>query len=355
MLALLAFAAVATSADAAPPRREVPIREVVLSDGTRRYAVDLQIAGHIVTAGLDTGSVGLRLLPDAAIGTTPGATADHIGYGAGTTLDGVVAEAPLAIGALAATVRVQAVRTIGCAATRPDCPAGKVDPSRFGLQGNGLPGEGFRAILGTGLASVALPNPLAALGVRRWIVELPRPGEARPGRLILDPDDDERAGFAKLPLADHGRSRRNDAVDACLALADGSDRVCAPTLIDSGAPGIDVVNRAAKTAWRDGASARLTLGKAGDAPTVAFEIGRRAQASHLAFVRDDRVAGPRIRSGLLAYFAFDILYDAADGSIAVRPRPPYPQGARAVAAGASSQLRRRTVRSRRAQSGRHAR
>jgi hypothetical protein len=337
MIALLAFAAVATSADAAPPRSEVPIREVVLGDGTRRYAIDLQIAGHPVTAGLDTGSVGLRLLPDAAVGTRPGTTPEHIGYGAGTTLDGVAAEAPLAIGTAEATVRVQAVRAIGCAATRPDCPAGKVDPRQFGLQGNGLPGEGFRAILGTGLASATIPNPLVPLGAQRWIVELPRPGEGRSGRLILNPADDERAGFARLPLADRGRGRRNDAVDACIALADGSDRVCAPTLIDSGAPGIDVVNRAAKAGWRDGASARLTLGKDGEAPTVAFEIGRRAQASRLAFVRDDRVAGPRIRSGLLAYFAFDILYDATDGSIAVRPRPPYPQGVRAVASGASSQ------------------
>jgi hypothetical protein len=319
MLFALALAAAIT-------RVELPIAEVVLSDGTRRYTVPLTVAGRPVTAGLDTGSVGLRLLPAAAAGTTATGQPEHYSYGVGTQLDGVVARASVAMGDLAADIRVQAVRTIGCTAARPDCPARHIPPARFGIQGNGLPGEGFAAILGTAMVRAALPNPLVALGARRWIVELPRPGTGQPGRLILNPGDDEVAGFVPVPLADPSAERRTDAVAACL-VADGGDPVCAPTLIDSGAPGIEVVNRTAK-GWTGATQARLAFGPA-TAPvaTVDFPLNSRAAASHLDFVRDGRVEGARIRSGLVAYLADDVLYDTAPASIAVRPRPPYAGGA----------------------------
>ncbi len=322
MLLLLALAA-------AVARVEVPITEVVLSDGTRRYSVPLTVAGRQVTAGLDTGSVGLRLLPDAAAGTTPTGTPETYSYGVGTQLTGVVARAPVAIGDLAGDIRVQAVRSIGCTAARPDCPARHIPPARFGIQGDGLAGEGFRAILGTAMVHAALPNPLVALGAHRWMVELPRPGAAEPGRLILNPGEDETAGFVVIPLADASERRTNDAVAACLAHDDSSAAVCAPTLIDSGAPGIEVVNR--KGEWAGGTKSRLSFGPP-SAPVAAigFPIDSRAAGSHLTFVRDDRVSGPRIRSGLVTYFADDVLYDVDHATIALRPRPPYPDGAVAV-------------------------
>jgi hypothetical protein len=46
-------------------RVEVPIREVVLSDGVRRYGVPVKIGSQDALAGLDTGASGLRLMPDA--------------------------------------------------------------------------------------------------------------------------------------------------------------------------------------------------------------------------------------------------------------------------------------------------
>lgn len=320
MLLLLALAAAA--------RVEVPITEVVLGDGTRRYSVPLTVAGQPVTAGLDTGSVGLRLLPDAAAGTTPTSQVEAYSYGVGTQLDGVVAHAPVAIGALAASVRVQAVRSIGCTAARPDCPAKKIPPAQFGIQGDGLPGEGFRAILGTAMVRAALPNPLVALGAHRWIVELPRPGAAQPGRLILNPSDDETAGFTAIPLADTSADRKNDAVAACLTHDGSSDAVCAPTLIDSGAPGVEVVNRKPGGNWSNGTGARLSFGpQTAPVATIGFPVGSKAAASRLAFVRDERVSGARIRSGLVTYFAGDVLYDAEAATIAIRARPPYPDGA----------------------------
>ena len=44
------------------PRVEVPIVEDVLSDGERRYAIDITIKGVKMKAGLDAGSIGLRVL-----------------------------------------------------------------------------------------------------------------------------------------------------------------------------------------------------------------------------------------------------------------------------------------------------
>ncbi len=326
MLILLALAVAVTAV-----RTEVPITEIVLSDGTRRYSVPLMVAGKPLPAGLDSGSVGLRLLPDAAAGTTPTSQVEQISYGVGTRLDGVVAHATVGLGALAADVDVQAVRSIGCSAARPDCPAKRVTMARFGIQGDGLPGEGFRAIFGTAMVRASLPNPLVALGVHRWIIELPRPGAAQPGRLVLNPTDDETKGFVTIPLADPGAGRLTDAVAACLAHDDGRDPVCAPTLIDSGAPGIEVVNRTAGGNWSDGTVARLSFGTP-TAPMVAvrFPVGSRVAASQLEFVRDARVTGPRIRSGLVVYFANDVLYDADAATIALRPRPPYRDGATAI-------------------------
>lgn len=318
----------ALSAAAPAVRVEVPINEVVLSDGTRRYSVPLTVGGKPVVAGLDTGSVGLRLLPDAAEGTTPTSQPEQYSYGVGTQLDGIVAHAQIGIGALTADVRVQAVRSIGCTAARPNCPAKRVPPAQFGIQGNGLAGEGFRAIFGTAMVHATLPNPLVALGAHRWIVELPRPASGRPGHLILNPNDDEISGFVTIPLADPGSQRKTDAVDACLTHDDGTNAVCAPTLIDSGAPDIEVVNHKAGGNWSNGVAARLSFGPlATPVATIGFQVGSKAAASRLEFVRDARVTGLRIRSGLVAYFANDVLYDADQPTIALRPRPSYPDGA----------------------------
>lgn len=312
---------------------QVPIREVDLSDGTRRYAITIKVDGHPIDAGLDTGSVGLRVLS----GVIDSATTKEVGpvqrygYGVGTTLEGPVVRTEVSVGDLHESARWQDIHAIGCSAARPDCPASHVDRRQFGIQGNGLAGEGFRAILGVGLASADLPNPFQEIGAHRWIVELPRPGETPIGRLILNPSEQQIVGFTPLLLADAHRTRSNDAVRACLQRNDGKP-VCAPTLIDSGAPGIELVNHRADNGWTEGTAARLTFGGSADteAMGVRFIVGRRMQASRFNAVADPRVEGMRIRSGLLAYFAYDVLYDADRGTIAIRARPAYQDGVIAV-------------------------
>ncbi|HZU51054.1 MAG TPA: hypothetical protein VE968_04180 [Sphingomicrobium sp.] len=307
-------------------RTEVPIKEVVLRDGTRRYAVPVSIAGHAVEAGLDSGSVGLRALPDVAAGAAHSGSDKRYSYGVGTELIGPEADAMVSIGGLAKTIPIQAVRAIGCIASHPDCPASRLSPDQFGIQGNGLPGQGFRAILGTGFAQSDVPNPLVALGAHRWIIELPLPGQRQDGRLVLNPTKEETAGFIPLALADARRDRKNDAVRSCLVKLGTNLKICAPTLIDTGAPGIEIVNEGGRD-WPEGTGGQfyfpLTDGRTA---SIQFQSGLRQQASHLMFVRDARVQGSRLRSGLIVYLAFDVLYDADQGTIAIRPRPAYPGG-----------------------------
>src|SRR5207344_1514729 len=104
----------------------------------------------------------------------------------------------------------------------------------YGIASDGLPDEGFKAILGTDMAPAAVGNPLIAMGVRRWIVELPRPGEPGPGRLILNPDATDLAGFVMLPLAASYAQIQgggvHDALPGCLAHAASRTRVCGAVL-----------------------------------------------------------------------------------------------------------------------------
>ncbi|WP_140851044.1 hypothetical protein [Sphingomonas glacialis] len=296
----------------------------------------IEIDGHPIDAGLDTGSVGLRVLPgivDTAVTKTVGPV-QRYSYGAGTALEGPVVRTALSVGGLQNGGRWQIIRKIGCSVARPDCPASHVDPRKFGIQGNGLAGEGFRAILGVGLANADLPNPFQEIGAHRWIIELPRPGEMDSGRLILNPSDEQVAGFTPLMLVDPHRTRANDAVRACLQ-HDVGKPICAPTLIDSGAPGVELVNHSADRGWAEGTTGRLTFGDVANAEAlgVRFIVGRRAQASRFSSVTDPRVEGVRIRSGLLTYFAYDVLYDANHGIIAVKARPAYRDGVIAVGGG----------------------
>ena len=158
---LAASCADAVWAQPAPPvRSEVAIREVVLSDGARRYTVPVKVGSTTLEAGLDTGSSGLRVLagvlgPDDA---RAGGRGDTYAYGSGAKLDGVVGDAEVAIGALSAPIGLQLIRKVGCTSDKPDCPVSKLAPAQYGVQGDGLPGEGFKAIIGVNMAEAEVPG-----------------------------------------------------------------------------------------------------------------------------------------------------------------------------------------------------
>ena len=76
--------------DAAPARVELPLRDVVLSNKAHRYAVPITVGGVAMDAGLDTGSVGLRILGRAVTSAQLDKTSHQTtySYDSGTRLKG---------------------------------------------------------------------------------------------------------------------------------------------------------------------------------------------------------------------------------------------------------------------------
>jgi hypothetical protein len=340
LLALLGGLALAPVA-MAQVRSELPVREVDLSDGTRRYAVPVQIGSVKLDAGLDTGSTGLRVMPNvisaAEARTVHGA--HSYSYGAGVKLEGDIAQAQLTFGGLSGPGPVELVKTIGCVAEQPQCFAVRVSQADFGIQGDGLKGEGFKAILGVNMGHSDAANPFESAGAKSWIVELPRPGEAS-GRIILNPNADDMVGFVFTPIlakyADNGAL--HDAVAGCLVRTSGErQRICGALTFDSGAPGLHVVNGGLHgPPWPNGTPAALIFAEPSGTivASEAIVIGEKLQATRLTY-GDVPHADTAIKTGLVAYFAYDVLYDAAHDRIGFRPRSPFAGGPTAATKPAS--------------------
>ncbi|WP_231420544.1 hypothetical protein [Sphingomonas sp. Leaf205] len=330
-LACLVFALSSTAAWADGAKRsEVPIRQVVLSDGTRRYAVPIEVGGEAIDAGLDSGSVGLRVISDDRLDHTleakPGGWQSY-GFSVGTVLEGPAAIGVVTVGGVRTRIELQQVRKASCTALKRNCPASNIPFGAFRIQGDGLPDEGFRAIFGIGVFASHTPNPLITLGIRRWIIRLPRPGETADGALILNPDESELRGFKPLESASNNEHRRNDAVRGCLQLT-AEQRLCAPTILDTGAPGVAVVNGPLR---RGGASPQMTLmfvaSDGASSPEIRFETDQRSQGSRFSIEHEERVDTSLIRSGIMPYLSYDVLYDSRTRQISLRLRPPYAGGA----------------------------
>jgi hypothetical protein len=308
-------------------RTEIPIREVILSDGERRYGVPIKVGSTSIEAGLDSGSTGLRILPGTlAEGDAKGGGADDsYSYGAGTKFDGQVGTGSLTIGSLSGSSTMQLIQTVGCRPDMPRCPASRIPISKFGIQGSGLPGEGFRAILGVNMAKADAESPLPAIGASRWIIELPRPGSGVPGKIVLNPSDDELKGFVLLPIISDFRDQKgglHDAVKGCILNDTSKDKACGALLMDTGAPGIAVDNgKLGFKPWPNGTPATLAFYSAtGLAAMEQFTVGNYQHASRLSF-EDGPTNGISIFAGLSPYFAFDVLYDPSKGMIGLKPRP----------------------------------
>jgi hypothetical protein len=342
LLALaLAAAASAQAMPVAGVRSEAPIRQTTLTNGSRRYAVPIVVGATPLLASLDTGSTGLRILPgvlrpaDAAVSAEP----ETYGYASGSRYEGVVGHAKVAVGGAEGTAPIHLIRTIGCYASLPHCPASRTTLAQYGIASDGLPGEGFKANLGIDMAPGRVGNPLRVLGVRRWIVELPRPGEDA-GRLILNPTDAEVEGYAMVPLAAPYAHERggglHDAVPGCLSNSATGARACGVVLMDTGAQGLSVLNAGpGGEPWPAGSAAALDLFDAtgGLAAQEMLTVGQREQGARLSFRREARVQGVVIYAGIAPYFAYSVLYDARRQMIGLKARPPGPgaDGPRAVA------------------------
>ncbi len=229
----------------AQTRSEIPIREVVLSDGQHRYTVPITVGGTLVEAGLDTGSTGVRFLP----GVVREQVAEHAtgrhssySYANGIEFDGSLVEGDVTFG-VSGRLKFEQIEKIHCRPGLKTCQLSSVKPEEFRIESGGLPNEGFKAIVGLSMGRDESPNPLMALGVKRWIVELPRPGEDKPGRIVLNPTDAEVTDYKLFHIDSRfseARGAQHDAVEGCVVNKSTKRADCGATILDSGAPWIQM-------------------------------------------------------------------------------------------------------------------
>ncbi|WP_156348241.1 MULTISPECIES: hypothetical protein [unclassified Sphingomonas] len=304
-------------------RAEVPIRQLQLSNGTTRYAIPISVGGQPVLVGLDTGSAGLRLLPDAQAGLQSTGKANHEPFGSGVVLDGPIARGQIGVGNRSAVIGVQQVLGVHCAKGGNACAA-RLGIGRYRVMGDGLPGEGFLGIIGIKPNLDAIPrNPFVQLGIHRWIVSLPQPGSGRPGTLMLNPNARDEAGFRQVPSG-----QNPGQVLACLYRPTPRPaRACGNATLDTGAPGIGVFNAGMFPQAIAGAPARFVFG-APDArsPGMTLRLNDRRQMTKYSAIDKPGEQAAQLRMGVTPYLAYDILYDADRGTMAVRARPSFPGG-----------------------------
>lgn len=314
----------AAGAAKAQARVEVPIREVVQSNGQHRYTVPITIGGAQVEAGLDSGSTGLRVLPgvvEAAAEQSSGRRTSY-SYDNGVQFDGVLVDADVTLG-LSGRIRFQQIDKVGCKPGVRSCQAITVKPEAFGIESGGLPNEGFKAILGVNMAKDAAPNPLMALGVKRWIIDLPRPGDGKPGRLVLNPTDAEVAEYKPfhidLRFIDT-RGGLHDAIAGCLVNRTTKRSYCGAADFDTGAPGVQVATSESAQAWPPQTPATFAF-LDGDKPVLGgdFMVGQ-GPGARMSFREPQRIRDAHIYLGILPYFLFSTLYDPEAKTVGLKAR-----------------------------------
>jgi hypothetical protein len=218
----------------------------------------------------------------------------------------------VSFGEVTGAIDIMRIDKLGCTEKQPDCPVRRVSAADFGIQGDGIAGQGFAAILGIRPVRDSIDNPLRQLGVTQWIIDLPRPGHPE-GRLILNPGQEETAGYQLFAFADEG----GDLVGRLIGPA-ALGRVCGATYFDTGAPGLRVQGFEGFAVWPNGTRAALAITDGKATVTADIAIGRRDQASLL--MAEPRAARKSLSFGLAAYFKWSVLYDIADRQIGLRAR-----------------------------------
>ena len=311
---------------AAPHRVEVPIHQRVLSDGTVRYWIPVRIGNsRPVETMLDSGSIGLRILPGAVSSDNYNMTErpSTYGYGSGVRLNGNVATARVQIGGMAgeAPVAIQVVRTIDCFEKKPKCPASRIPQEAYGLGGDGLANQGFKAIIGIEMPPPGkeqpVVNPITHIGGETWIIILPLPGQSAPGKLIIDPDASELAGFAMFTHL------VKETVSGCLQNETTGKRFCGPVVFDTGAPGTSVNTGQVvrQIEWPQGTRGSYSFADdSGATLRMRFTVGRATPGSHVTLRPENGRPPATIAGGIVPYFAFAVLYDTKVHAIGLKRR-----------------------------------
>jgi len=340
--ALLLWPGVAFGQDSDQAGRVVvPISQTLLPNGDIRYSVPVRVGDSVtVPALLDTGSTGLRVMQGAIFSTSYQDTGFQSLYefGGGDRLTGTIGEAVVSVGGVPteAAVPFEVVNQASCADFRPVCSASMVSAQDYGIGGDGIAGQGFQAILGVSLTvqngASYTANPLTHIGARRWIIELPEPGQSGPGSLILNPDDSELQGFQMfqlgvVPSAGAGYdSGWVDALPGCLNDATNGQDFCAPAILDTGSPGIiaDMVGGQTAPLWDRNDNVTMSFSAGNQTMSLPFVADRNPGTGLLQEPAQGNAT--RLLDGFLPFFYFDVLYDAANGQMGLRARADAPSG-----------------------------
>ncbi len=333
-LALLAALAAAPVAGQAA-ETVVSVRKVVLPSGGRYFALPVRIGSKQLTAAIDTGSAGLRVLTRALDPGDARATGrpSSLTFGSGTTIAGAQAVAEVGFGALHGPVRVEIIERLSCAEFRPNCAEGHLPIGEMGLMGGGVPGQGAPAIIGLARSDIPVTVPFPALGVPRWIVDIPN--DAEDGRIVLDPPPQALQGFVRFPAPIGPDGKPAGAIRGCLQNDASGERVCGLVVFDTGAAGISVSsNGRLPVHWPAGTPASL-LYQDDDGHTrliQRFRTGDPAHSSRLSFDHRADANGTVIHANASPYLCFDILYEADRSASSLRPRRAGPADPHAFAA-----------------------
>lgn len=102
----------------------------------------LLVGKNPIYAGVDTGSVGLRVLESAIpdkTGIIMSSETESYSYQDGVSLSGVVATAPITIGGVTENIKFMVISNVSCLPQKPDCPKNAFSASgRAGLAGISL-------------------------------------------------------------------------------------------------------------------------------------------------------------------------------------------------------------------------
>jgi predicted aspartyl protease len=303
------------------PRVEIPISQTVFEGGDVRYSIPVTIGAQTFDAMLDTGSTGLRILQVAQkFSYTDTKIPSNYAYGSGVQLTGTIGKATVTVGGIstAAPIPVEIVQSISCVKDKPDCPASNVSQSDYRIGSGGEKNKGFEAIIGVNLGLATAVNPLTQIANSAWIIELPKPGQSAPGKLIINPTVDEMAAYTMFDLASLPAGGWGDSLPGCIFNDTTGDSVCEKTLIDTGEVGFRATSDRypLKTQWKNGAAARLTFQNAsGLSVEFPFTVGKgmtnvviNASANE---VKD-------LNTGMYPLLNLSALYDFADGKIGLK-------------------------------------
>lgn len=287
------------------------------------------VANNVI---FDTGSWGLRILPGALKNANLSITQKLLDYNYGTGtgeiyIRGREANGTFSIGNLSTTtpIHLMLIDTIRRSLT---------DPGRSTLDSVTIPNNHFRnfaGILGVGLrngSSIDVASPLAQLpGNNSFIVRFPTYGQAT-GKLIMNPSDDELAGFTFFQLVRGAYSLPNglpswlDSQVNGIALINGSP-LRAPTLLDTGTSPTAIYANGLPTygLLSKGTVVHLGVAQPGQTSPVVdttIMVNTRVGGKDRFYTYTTTATDPSMIYGTNFFYLFDVYYDQQRGRIGIK-------------------------------------